>query len=433
MGSCRYLYGASYRVPGAGHLVRAPPPEHPAMKPVPSTRAATLCCACVLALGPAAQALLFQKAAPGQKPNTGGNYLDSPRAPPRHSPQFLGAAVYTLSQPSGGLGDDVIPSLEYSPKKTSKPFALAPGAASTVYADAAAVLSKLDLPSRTTLLTAFSAGLLGALPCPESLALPDDVPSTARKKPRALFSRPRDKGRRGSRRHRRRVGPDKVPALRRRSVCASFVTVDPHRPSAAGTVPTVVDPDSLGLLLGACGFAAAASARSGDSVALKLVQAVLDKSHRVLLDVAGKMPNLVPRMDAQECLKRTVCEAHNKPGRYGLIGIALQFFFPPFRPGDADGTRMSPLQLAARYGRDPSADCGRQYDGCFLDLLQTMQGAVDYFLRRQQKQQLASAGTRPLTLMGLLSSIGGQQQSRPPVVWDSSGYGVVEPITAPPP
>lgn len=43
---------------------------------------------------------------------------------------------------------------------------------------------------------------------------------------------------------------------------------------------------------------------------------------------------------------------------------------------------MSPLQLAARYGRDPSADCGRQYDGCFLDLLQLLQATVDYFLRR---------------------------------------------------
>ncbi|XP_070377242.1 uncharacterized protein [Dermacentor albipictus] len=140
-----------------------------------------------------------------------------------------------------------------------------------------------------------------------------------------------------------------------------------------------------------------AQERRNDSVALKLVQTALDKSHRLLLDVAARMPNLVPRMDAQECLKRTVCEAHNKPGRYGLLGIALQFFFPPFRPGDADDTRMSPLQLAARYGRDPSADCGRQYDGCFVDPLQALQAAVDHFLRRQQaahsgRAQLSSGG-----------------------------------------
>lgn len=98
--------------------------------------------------------------------------------------------------------------------KTNKHFALAPGVATTVYADAAAALSKLDLPSRTTLLTAFSAGHLGALPCPESLAFPDDVPSTARKKQWPSFFRPREKGRRGSRRYRRRVGPDKVPGTR---------------------------------------------------------------------------------------------------------------------------------------------------------------------------------------------------------------------------
>lgn len=72
----------------------------------------------------------------------------------------------------------------------------------------------------------------------------------------------------------------------------------------------------------------ARSGGGGDSLAVQLVQGVLDKSHRLILDLAGRVPNLVPRMDAQECLKRTVCEAHNKPGRYGLLGITLQFFFP---------------------------------------------------------------------------------------------------------
>ncbi|KAH7951425.1 hypothetical protein HPB52_008948 [Rhipicephalus sanguineus] len=140
-----------------------------------------------------------------------------------------------------------------------------------------------------------------------------------------------------------------------------------------------------------------------------IVQTVLDKSHRLLLNMAAKMPNLVPRMDAQECLKRTVCEAHNKPGRYGLIGIALQLFFPPFRPGDAEGIPSSPLQLAARYGREPSADCGRQYDGCFLDPLQTLQAAVNYFLRRPGSSAVLSS------------------TEKPGIVW---GTPVVEPITA---
>lgn len=93
---------------------------------------------------------------------------------------------------------------------------------------------------------------------------------------------------------------------------------------------------------------------------------------------------------------------------------------------------MSPLQLAARYGREPSADCGRQYDGCFLDLLQTLQGAVDYFLRRQRKH--AAGAVRPAGLQALLfnASAVTQHAPLPPIVWGSSGIGVVEPITAPP-
>lgn len=67
---------------------------------------------------------------------------------------------------------------------------------------------------------------------------------------------------------------------------------------------------------------------AGASTSEAVIQTVLDKSHRLLLNAAAKIPNLVPRMDAQECLKRTVCEAHHKPGRYGLIGIALQLFVP---------------------------------------------------------------------------------------------------------
>ncbi len=35
-----------------------------------------------------------------------------------------------------------------------------------------------------------------------------------------------------------------------------------------------------------------------------------------------------PRLDAQECMKRSICEAHNQPKKYGLIGLVLQLFFP---------------------------------------------------------------------------------------------------------
>lgn len=39
------------------------------------------------------------------------------------------------------------------------------------------------------------------------------------------------------------------------------------------------------------------------------------------------MPNL-PRLEAQACMKRCICEAHNQPKKYGLTGLVLQLFFP---------------------------------------------------------------------------------------------------------
>ena len=39
------------------------------------------------------------------------------------------------------------------------------------------------------------------------------------------------------------------------------------------------------------------------------------------------LPSL-PRLDAQECMKRCICEAHNQPKKYGLVGLGLQLFFP---------------------------------------------------------------------------------------------------------
>ena len=35
-----------------------------------------------------------------------------------------------------------------------------------------------------------------------------------------------------------------------------------------------------------------------------------------------------PRLDGQECLKRCICEAHNQPKKYGVVGLVLQLFFP---------------------------------------------------------------------------------------------------------
>ncbi|CAN7948222.1 unnamed protein product [Ixodes hexagonus] len=40
-----------------------------------------------------------------------------------------------------------------------------------------------------------------------------------------------------------------------------------------------------------------------------------------------KFPS-IPSLDPQECMKRSVCEAHNQPNKYGLIGLALQLLYP---------------------------------------------------------------------------------------------------------
>ncbi|CAN7978401.1 unnamed protein product, partial [Ixodes persulcatus] len=71
--------------------------------------------------------------------------------------------------------------------------------------------------------------------------------------------------------------------------------------------------------------------------------------------------------------------------RLSPISLCIRVLFRPFKPGAEETAQMTPLQLAAKYGRGSGADCGRQYDGCFLDVLQTMQGVVDYAIRRQRK------------------------------------------------
>lgn len=35
-----------------------------------------------------------------------------------------------------------------------------------------------------------------------------------------------------------------------------------------------------------------------------------------------------PRLHPQECVKRSICEAHNKPDKYGAIGFMLRLLFP---------------------------------------------------------------------------------------------------------
>lgn len=39
------------------------------------------------------------------------------------------------------------------------------------------------------------------------------------------------------------------------------------------------------------------------------------------------LPNF-PRLHPQECVKRSICEAHNEPAKYGAIGFTLRLLFP---------------------------------------------------------------------------------------------------------
>ncbi|GFS66488.1 uncharacterized protein TNIN_255991 [Trichonephila inaurata madagascariensis] len=92
------------------------------------------------------------------------------------------------------------------------------------------------------------------------------------------------------------------------------------------------------------------------------------------------LPSL-PRLEAQECMKRSVCEAHNQPKKYGLIGLVLQLLFPPYTKSEDPNNVVSKYQLAARYGRQSNANCGVQYDGCMLNLLDIVQALVNAFIR----------------------------------------------------
>jgi hypothetical protein len=53
-------------------------------------------------------------------------------------------------------------------------------------------------------------------------------------------------------------------------------------------------------------------------------------SESIMVWVERTLDNLphLPRLEAQSCMKRVICEAHNQPKKYGLSGLLLQLFFP---------------------------------------------------------------------------------------------------------
>ncbi|KAI1287659.1 hypothetical protein HDE_09889 [Halotydeus destructor] len=87
-----------------------------------------------------------------------------------------------------------------------------------------------------------------------------------------------------------------------------------------------------------------------------------------------------PRLDGQECLKRCICEAHSHPKKYGLSGLIIQLFFPPYTEGsDVPKRIVSKYQMAARYGRQDNSNCAAQYDGCMVNLLDALAGVFKFF------------------------------------------------------
>uniref|UniRef100_T1IT89 3-hydroxyisobutyryl-CoA hydrolase, mitochondrial n=1 Tax=Strigamia maritima TaxID=126957 RepID=T1IT89_STRMM len=76
-------------------------------------------------------------------------------------------------------------------------------------------------------------------------------------------------------------------------------------------------------------------------------------------------------LDPDECVKRSICEAHNHPSRYGWLAFPFQLFFPPYSGNqrDDDPSYLSKYQLAARYGKSDNANCGLQYRGCMFNPL----------------------------------------------------------------
>ncbi|XP_022688820.1 uncharacterized protein LOC111260376 [Varroa jacobsoni] len=96
------------------------------------------------------------------------------------------------------------------------------------------------------------------------------------------------------------------------------------------------------------------------------------------------------RLDYQECLKRSICEAHHDRMKFGVIGLAMQLIFPPFDRNIFGSRIRRPFALAAQYGASRRADCSSQYDGCVISWLKVMQKTVDYIMVKRDNRGSAT-------------------------------------------
>ena len=58
-----------------------------------------------------------------------------------------------------------------------------------------------------------------------------------------------------------------------------------------------------------------------------LLQSKVDSVMGIIERSVQDLPNF-PRLHPQECLKRTICEAHNQPDKFGAAGLSLRVLFP---------------------------------------------------------------------------------------------------------
>ncbi|CAL8091138.1 unnamed protein product [Orchesella dallaii] len=82
-------------------------------------------------------------------------------------------------------------------------------------------------------------------------------------------------------------------------------------------------------------------------------------------------------LNPDECLQKSICDAHRHPKKYGLFALPFQIFFPPPALGK-ETSRSSKYQLAAQTGEYTKAECWARYN-CFFDLLDLAVYTVDWF------------------------------------------------------
>ena len=104
-----------------------------------------------------------------------------------------------------------------------------------------------------------------------------------------------------------------------------------------------------------------------------------------------------PRLHPQECVKRSICEAHHDPSRYGAIGLTLRLLFPASNlnsTSEMDNMEykvINKYRHAAGYGLNKRLDnngtasgpvCKEKYEDCLVSLLEIGQNLVDFFLTK---------------------------------------------------